>query len=84
VRIALKGFTKEWEVLMKCVVGWEHLPFWSIMRDDFTQEEIREGYQSSGHKGDGSDEENVVLVTKRKIKKHEISGEDLRKVICFF
>jgi hypothetical protein len=25
VRIALKGFTKEWEVLVKCVVGREHL-----------------------------------------------------------
>jgi hypothetical protein len=26
VRIALKGFTKEWEVFVKCVVGREHLP----------------------------------------------------------
>jgi phosphopentomutase len=26
VRIALKGFTKEWEVFMKCVVDCEHLP----------------------------------------------------------
>jgi hypothetical protein len=25
VRIALKGFTKEWEVFVKCVVGREHL-----------------------------------------------------------
>jgi hypothetical protein len=47
-RIALKGFTKEWEVFMKCVVGHEHLPYWSRLWDDFTQEEIWEGSQSSG------------------------------------
>jgi 2-phosphoglycerate kinase len=29
VRIALKGFTKEWKVFVKCVVGREHLPYWS-------------------------------------------------------
>jgi hypothetical protein len=29
VRISLKGFTKEWEVLVKCVMGREHLPYWS-------------------------------------------------------
>ena len=48
VRIALKVFTKEWEVFVKCVVGREHLPDWSRLWDDFTQEEIREGSQSSG------------------------------------
>jgi hypothetical protein len=26
VRIALNGFTKDWEVFVKCVVGCEHLP----------------------------------------------------------
>ena len=40
VRIALKGFTKEWEVFVKCVVGIEKLPEWSKLWDDFTQEEI--------------------------------------------
>jgi hypothetical protein len=35
VRIALKGFTKEWEVFVKCVVGHEHLPDWSRLWDDF-------------------------------------------------
>jgi hypothetical protein len=45
-RIALKGFTKEWEVFMKCVVGREHLPYWSRLWDDFTQEEIRERSQA--------------------------------------
>jgi len=29
VRIALKGFTKEWDVFVKCVVGREKLPDWS-------------------------------------------------------
>jgi hypothetical protein len=29
VRIALKGFTKEWEVFVKCVVGREKLRDWS-------------------------------------------------------
>jgi hypothetical protein len=48
VRIALKGFTKEWEVFVKCVVGCEHLPDWSRLWDDFTQEEIREGSPSNG------------------------------------
>jgi hypothetical protein len=36
VRIALKGFTKEWEVFVKCVVGHEHIPYWSRLWDDFT------------------------------------------------
>jgi hypothetical protein len=83
VRIALKGFTKEWEVFVKCVVGREHLPDWGRLWDDFTQEEIQEGSQSSGEKGDGADEENVALVTKRKSKKQGSSGKDLSKVRCF-
>lgn len=29
VRIASKGFTNDWEVFVKCVVGREHLPDWS-------------------------------------------------------
>jgi hypothetical protein len=47
VRIALNGFTKDWEVFVKCMVGHEHLPDWSRLWDDFTQEEIRERSQSS-------------------------------------
>jgi hypothetical protein len=38
VCIALKGFTKGWEVFEKCVVRREKLPDWSRMWDDFTQE----------------------------------------------
>jgi hypothetical protein len=36
VRVALKGFTKEWEAFVKCVVGHEHLLDWSRLWDDFT------------------------------------------------
>ena len=36
VRIALKGFTKKWEVFVKCIVGRETLPSWSRLWDDFT------------------------------------------------
>ena len=50
VWIALKGFTKEWEVFVKCVVARENLPDWSRLWDDFTQEEIREGSQGNGQK----------------------------------
>jgi hypothetical protein len=46
VRIALNGFTKDWEVFVKCVVGRENLPYWRRLWDDFTKEEIREISQS--------------------------------------
>jgi hypothetical protein len=81
VMIALKGFTKEWGVFMKCVVGHEHLPDWSRLWDDFTQEEIREGSQSSGKKTNGVDE-NVALTAKS--KKKGSSRRDLSKVRCYF
>jgi hypothetical protein len=80
VRIALKGFTKEWEVSVKCVVGREHLLDWSRLWDDFTQEEIREGSQSSGQKTNGA-EENVVLAAKSKKKGR--SRRDSSKVRCY-
>jgi hypothetical protein len=67
VRIALNGFTKEWEVFVKCVVGSEHLPDWSRLWDDFTQEEIRERSQSSEQKTYKIDE-NVFLIAKSKKK----------------
>jgi hypothetical protein len=40
VRITLNGFTKDWEVFVKCAVGHEHLLDWSRLWDDFTQDEI--------------------------------------------
>ena len=48
VRIYLKGFTKEWEVFVKCVVSREKISDWNRLWDDFTQEEIKEGSQGSG------------------------------------
>jgi hypothetical protein len=84
VRISLKGFTKEWEVFMKCVVVHEHLPVWIILWDNFNKEEIQEGPQSSGQKGDGVDEENVSLGSKGKGKKKGNSGRDLSKVRCYY
>jgi hypothetical protein len=80
VRIALKGFTKEWEIFVKCVVGCENLPDWSRMWDDFTQEEIWEGSHSNGKKEDRA-EENVSLVAKR--KKKGIFWRDLSKFRCY-
>jgi hypothetical protein len=80
VRIALNGFTKYWEVFMKCVVGREHLPIWSRLWDDFTREEIRERSKSSDQKTDIADE-NVTLVAKS--KKKGSSERDLSKVRCY-
>jgi hypothetical protein len=67
VRIALNGFTKECEVFVKCVVGHEHLPYWSILWDYFTQEEIQEISQSTKQKTYRVDG-NVSLTAKRKKK----------------
>ena len=36
VRIDLKGFTKKWDVFVKCIVRREKLPSWSRLWDDFT------------------------------------------------
>jgi hypothetical protein len=80
VRIVLNGFTKEWEVFVKCLVGHEHLPDWSRLWDDFTQEEIRERSQSSEQNTCGVDE-NVALVAKS--KKKGSFKRDLSKVICY-
>jgi hypothetical protein len=76
VRIALKGFIKEWEVFVKCVVGREKLHDWSRLWDDFTQEEIREGSQEKAL--DSADNNNIALMTKGNEKK-----TDMSKVKCF-
>ena len=75
VRISLKGFTKEWDVFVKCTIGREKLPEWSRLWDDFTQEEIRE----RSHKKVDMDsiDENVALAAKIKKRK------DLSKVRCY-
>jgi hypothetical protein len=71
VRIALKGFTKEWEVFIKCVVGREKLLDWRRLWNDFTHEEIWEG--SSGKALDGADDKNIDLVVKGNEKKKDMS-----------
>jgi hypothetical protein len=43
VRIALNGFTKQWDVFVRGVVAREKLPNWERLWDDFTQEELRVG-----------------------------------------
>jgi hypothetical protein len=74
VRIALKGFTKKWEVFVKCVMVREKLPDWSRFWDDFMQEEIREGSQEKAL--DSADNKNVALMAKGNKK-------DMSKVKCF-
>ena len=75
VMIALKGFTKRWEVFVKCIVGGEKLSDWSRLWDNFTQEEIREG--ALGGKVSEEVEHNVALAAKtNKMKK------DLRQIRC--
>jgi hypothetical protein len=71
VCISLKGFTKDWDMFFKCVVGREKLLDWSRLWDDFTQEEIWERSQGKYQekKDGGASEENVALIGKRKGKK---------------
>jgi hypothetical protein len=71
VQISLKGFTKEWEVFIKCVVGRENLPDWSRLWDDFTQEEVWGGSEEKVL--DGADDKNIVIVAKGNEKKKDMS-----------
>ena len=71
VRIALKGFTKKWDIFVKCIVGRQKLPNWSRLWDDFTQEEIQE--RSLGSRVNEEVEQNVALATKINKKKKDIS-----------
>ena len=76
VRIALKRFTKQWEVFVKCIVGREKLSDWSRLWDDFTQEEIQEG--ALGDQVNDEVEHNVALATKTTNKK-----KDLNQIRCY-
>ena len=71
VRIALKGFTKRWEVFVKCIVNREKLPNYSRLWDDFTQEEIREG--ALGGQVNEEVEHNVALALKTNKKKKDFN-----------
>jgi hypothetical protein len=43
VHIAIDGFSKSGDVFVRGVVGWEKLPEWKRLWDDFVQEEIKLG-----------------------------------------
>jgi hypothetical protein len=60
VRIALNGFTKQWDVFVQGVVAQEKLPDWERLWDDFTQEELRVG-TSQASQSKVEDEENLAL-----------------------
>ena len=77
VRISLKGFTKRWDVFVKCIVGRETLPNWSRLWDDFTHEEIREG--ALGGQVSEEMEQNVALAAKSKNK----NKKDLSQIKCY-
>jgi len=47
VRKTLNGFGKPWESFMRGVVARESLPNWERLWDDFTQEELRLGSEST-------------------------------------
>jgi hypothetical protein len=76
VRIALKGFGKQWDVFVKCVVGCEKMPSWESLWDDFIQEEILEGPQRGEKSKKCEDEENLALASKSKgkSKKNSVEG----------
>ena len=76
VRIALKGFTKKWEVFVKCIVSREKLPNWFRLWDYFTQEEIRK--ESLGSQFNEEVENNLALETK--LNKN---NKDISQVRCY-
>jgi hypothetical protein len=80
VRIALNGFTKEWKVFVKCVVGHEHLRDWSKLWDDFTLGNIRERSQNGEKKTDRSNKNVVLVVDNNKIGSFV---RDLSKFRCY-
>lgn len=92
VSVALNGFTKQWDVFTKCIVGREHPPTWERMWDDFIQEEIREGAQRGDQKKN-FEEGDLALASKGKprVKKGPSDGstskgekkKDRSKIKCF-
>ena len=76
-RTTLKGFTKRWDVFVKCIVGKEKLLDWSRLWDEFTQEEIREG--ALGGQVSEEMDQNVSLATKSKNKKKK----DQSQIKCY-
>jgi hypothetical protein len=67
VRIALNGFTKQWDVFVRGVVAREKLPDWERLWDDLTEEELRVG-TSQASQPKSEDEENLALAGKGKFR----------------
>ena len=63
VRTTLHGFPKSWDVFVEGIVARENLPGWDRMWSDYVHNEIRKSQNGTGKQ---KDEENVVLVAKRK------------------
>jgi hypothetical protein len=79
VRIALNGFTKQWEMFVRGVVAREKLPDWERLWDDFTQKDLQvDATQAS--QPNSEEEENVVIHAK---KSSGGGSRDMRKVKCF-
>ena len=76
VRIALKSFTKKWEVFVKCIEGRENIIDWSKMWDDFYHEDIREGSPDSQFNEEV--ENNLALETK-----FNKNNKDISQVRCY-
>ncbi|KAH9326462.1 hypothetical protein KI387_006640, partial [Taxus chinensis] len=64
VRIALNGFTKQWDVFVQVINGRDTLPSWDRLWSDFTQEELRlslvNGANNKSQKSE-VEQENVAL-----------------------
>ena len=73
IRVALNGFSKSWETLVRSIVARESMPSWERLWDDFVQEELRVGSISSiGHRG--GEEDTVAHAAKGKKKKISKKG----------
>ena len=48
VRIALKGFSKKWDIFVKCIIGAERLPNWSRLWDDLLRRRFERGLRAVG------------------------------------
>lgn len=70
VRIALNGFSKQWDVFVQVVNGRYTLPSWDQLWSNFTQEELRLSLvNGANNKSQKSEAEHENLVGKGKAKK---------------
>ena len=73
IRIALNGFSKQWDTFVKGVVAREKLSGWKGLWDDFVQEEthVAQGSGSSSSSPQIVDEEALALTRKRRIRQRK-------------